>query len=48
MSLKKLNSVLSSPLHTTWRPRESLKEKVFYAIHAASSLISLPSGIKRL
>ena len=24
MSLKKLNSVLSSPLHTTWRPRESL------------------------
>ena len=48
MSLEMLNSVLSSPLHTTWPPRESLLGKAFYAIHAASSRISLPSGIKRL
>ena len=47
MSLEMLNSVLSSPSHTTWPPQESLKEKVFYAIRATSSLISLP-GIERL
>ena len=43
-----LNSILSSPSLTTWPPRESFQEKVFYAIRAASSPISLPSGIERL